>query len=86
MRKYQYIPGSDLTPRQLERVRAVFVHRDTQEHPWNASARALMGLSDKGTPTDAEWISARAFRFDKHGEAVACLSATHPDVKGDSAA
>lgn len=73
-----YIAGSELTSTQRAKVLAVFVHRDTKEHPWNSTARMLLGSerSRSALPSDAEWVASKCFRFYKNGRVAGCLPAS----------
>lgn len=53
------IRGRDLTARQVEQVKAAYVHRNTFEHPFPAFGNTKV--------SDAEWINAHAFEFVKDG-------------------
>ncbi len=57
------INGKNLTPKQLEQVKAAFVHRNTVECPSKATVNDLI----HGRVKDADWILARAFHFVKDG-------------------
>lgn len=58
------VKGEDLTPEQVEQVKAIFVYRYTVDNPRNNQPAIATGA----TQTDEEWIKEHAFYVRNDGQ------------------
>lgn len=61
--KAKLVKGKDLTPAQVEQVKAAFIYRYTVDNPVINTRPA----ASCATQTDRQWIDSHAFYFRKDG-------------------